>query len=390
MTAVTIRWYTVTRCHTLQHAATHCNTLRHNATRSDTMQHISTRCHTPQRTATHCNILQPQHPRARLLSQFTGMLQNAATLCNALQHVATRCDTLQHTTTHCNTPQHTATHCNTLQQQHPRARLPSHCASMLQHTATHCDRMQRTATHCNVMKCTAIQCNNKNTLALNSCRVSVFSYACCCCCEMVQTVAAFVCCSVLQCVAVSCSLLHVITACCSVLQFVAVYGMRGCLLRISSFFCKKPCAETGMIIILIEELLLTMFSTTHCNTLQHTAKYCKSLQQQKSPTQLGLSTAGQHTATHCNTQQHTHTHTHKPVTRQLCAALLRWGGGGGVHDYTQVAAFINRGVHMLAFNGNELGIAIHSEEGGGGSPSNQWGVSYAQFEVIAQWKSEMG
>jgi len=67
-----------------------------------------------------------------------------------------------------------------------------------------------------------------------------------------------------------------------------------------------------MIIILIEELLLTMFSTTHCNTLQHTAKYSKSLQQQKSPTQLGLSTAG------------------------------------------------------------------------------QWGVSYAQFEVIAQWKSEMG
>ena len=39
-------------------------------------------------------------------------LPHTATHCHTLQHTATHCNTLQHNTTHCNTIQHTATHCN--------------------------------------------------------------------------------------------------------------------------------------------------------------------------------------------------------------------------------------------------------------------------------------
>ena len=70
----------------------------HTATHGNTLQHAATRCNTLQHAAAPKNML--QHP---------------ATHCNTLQHTATHSNTLQHTATHCNTLQHTATHYNTLQ-----------------------------------------------------------------------------------------------------------------------------------------------------------------------------------------------------------------------------------------------------------------------------------
>jgi len=97
---------------------THCNTC------------CSTHCNT------HCNIhcstrpnIAPYIPHniffvPREIQQEGGgsIAQHTATHCNLLQHPATHCNTLQHTAICCNTSQHTATHCNTLQ-----------------HTATHCN-----------------------------------------------------------------------------------------------------------------------------------------------------------------------------------------------------------------------------------------------------------
>ena len=92
------------------------------------------------RTATRCNAM-----------------YHTATRCNAMQHTATYCSILEHTAMHCSTLQHTplptasytATRCNTLQ--HPATHTASHCNILqhsLQHTAAH------TATRCNTLQCT--------------------------------------------------------------------------------------------------------------------------------------------------------------------------------------------------------------------------------------------
>ena len=79
-----------------------------------------------------------------------------------------------------------------------------------------------------------------------------------------------VCCSVLQCVAV----------CCSVGWMKSVREPRGCVpLRPRARHCKTLHTATHC----------TLQHTAHCNILQHTA-HCNTLQ---------------HTATHCNTLQHT-------------------------------------------------------------------------------------
>jgi len=61
----------------------------------------------------------------------------------------------------------------------------------------------------------------------------------------------------------------------------------------------------------VEKLMLRCI-TTHCNTLQHTAKYCNTLKH--TTTHYN---ALQRTATHCNAQQHTATH---------CNALCTYTG----------------------------------------------------------------
>jgi len=129
------------------------------------------------------------------------------------------------------------------------------------------------------------------------------------CCSVLQCVAVWcsvaVCFSVLQCVAVCCSVLQCghcqvrmtcvyslcgfwstrvpsVAVCCSVLQCVAV-----CYLRVWSLE-KIPIA--GLCRVGLWECFEGAQSLPHCNTLQHTATHCNTLQ---------------HTATHCNTLQRT-------------------------------------------------------------------------------------
>ena len=117
------------------------------------------------------------------------------------------------------------------------------------------------------------------------------------------------CCSVLQCVAVCCSVLHlkwILTSlhipslCCSVLQCVAVccsvlqWKWMLTSLHIPSLThfphtCRDP--------------FQLQHTATHCNTLQHTATHRNTLQ---------------HTATHCNALQHHFPHT--------CKDPLLWRG----------------------------------------------------------------
>ena len=90
-----------------------------------------------------------------------------ATNCNMLTHTDTHCNALKHAATHCNIllnqgatasnsnvghrgrVRHTATYCNTKQ----------HTANTLRHTATHCNTLTHTATHCNILQRTATHFN---------------------------------------------------------------------------------------------------------------------------------------------------------------------------------------------------------------------------------------
>ena len=94
--------------------------------------------------------------------------------------IATHYNALQHTAAHCFTLQHITTHCYTLQRSTARtvARTVARTAT---HTATHGNTLQHTATFCNIPR-----------------------HPCCCLSEP--------CCSVLQCVAVCCSVSC--SACC--------------------------------------------------------------------------------------------------------------------------------------------------------------------------------
>jgi len=205
--------------HTLQHAATQeaehmplftidvlthyiCNALHHTATHFHTLQHTATRCNTRQhRKRSTCHYLQSMCWHINL--------QNPATHFHTLQHAATQeaehmplftIDVLTHyiqqayhagTThrKHCNTLQHTATHCNTLQ-----------------HTATHCSTLQHTAAYCNTLRPTGLPRRYNSVLQC----VAV-------CCSVLQCVIECSCCSVLQCVAECSCVLQFVAVCCSMM-----------------------------------------------------------------------------------------------------------------------------------------------------------------------------
>ena len=143
---------------------------------------------------------------------------------NTLQHIATHCNTLQHIATRVH---YTATHCQ----------RPQTVAQSLRHIATHCNTLQHIVTHCNAR---AIYFNTPS-LRANRC---TFAWGVCgrgwklkCCdglvfwsvvmgwCfgwllrELCASCARLCCCSVLQCVAVSGSVLQ-----CFLFQCVAVGG----------------------------------------------------------------------------------------------------------------------------------------------------------------------
>ena len=140
---------TATRCNTLQHAATRCNTLQHTASHRITLHHTASYCNILQHTATHCNTLQ------------------RTSLKRDLPALQSHCITLHHTTSYCNTLQHTA--CTSITLHHPTSHY-----IILQHTATHCNTLQHTATHCNTLafNATYLHFNYQTTQSTSN---SVFS-----------------------------------------------------------------------------------------------------------------------------------------------------------------------------------------------------------------------
>jgi len=96
----------------------------------------------------------------------------------------------------------------------------------------------------------------------------------------------WVCSSVLQCVAVCCSLC--VAVCCGVCS------------RVFSIFTRAQLSQTRHGTIILQH------TATHCKTLQHIATYCNTLQHTQCPAKSN--TSRNNTATHCNTLQHTATH----------------------------------------------------------------------------------
>jgi len=115
----------------------------------------------------------------------------------AAAHCNIHCDTLQHTATHCHTLQHTATHCNTLQ--HTATRC-----NMLQHAATRCNTLQHAATRCNTQ---CLHCDHRVNIHGTFVSFIANSYS------TFNSDG-----TLLQCVAVCCSVLQCVAVCCSVLQ----------------------------------------------------------------------------------------------------------------------------------------------------------------------------
>jgi len=150
---------------------------------------------------------------------------------------------LQHTATYCNTLQHTATHCNNNVKSRvfvdTRRPWPLRCC---------CSVLRCFALCCSVLQCVAVSlwtlkelCGHSKTLRLRCLRCCCCSVLQCmdtrrpwplrCCCRVLQCAAVH--CSVLQCVAVRCvlysyleqllgSLLQCVAVCCSMWQCGAV------------------------------------------------------------------------------------------------------------------------------------------------------------------------
>ena len=139
---------------------------------------------------------------------------------------------------HTHTNENTATHCNTLQ--HTTTSMctdigeaPSRfsCAATLQHAATHCNTLQHTATHCNTLQntCNTLQHTTTYFFNLNVYRHWRGTLALILRCRhdplrrLLRHTPTVLCCSELQCVAVSCSVLQCVAGRCSELQCGAVW-----------------------------------------------------------------------------------------------------------------------------------------------------------------------
>jgi len=126
---------------------------------------------------------------------------NYTLMCLVARSCSLPSNTRQHTATHCITPQQTATRYITLQ-----------------HTATHCNTLQHTATH--TATHTAIRCiMSMNTVCLTNVPFGI---------ENTSTPAPAVCCSVLQCVAVRCSVLQCVLKCVAVCCSVCCINVSTC------------------------------------------------------------------------------------------------------------------------------------------------------------------
>ena len=129
----------------LQHTSTHCNIPNQIVYNTVTDSHTAAHCGTLQHTAPYCSTL-----------------QHTTAYCNTLQHNATNYNTLQHTAAPCNTLQHTATHCNTLDQITCSAVADSHkahCISMFESICVEALKSTYTRVRCSVLQCVAVCCS---------------------------------------------------------------------------------------------------------------------------------------------------------------------------------------------------------------------------------------
>jgi len=188
-----------THCDALQYTTAYCYTgfgrcLRHSC--CSVLQCVAVCCSVLQCVAVCCSVLHCVavcYSVLQCVAVYCSVLQ-CVTVCSNMDVANTVANTYQSQRlsmhehagtsfgTHCNTLQHTATHCNTLQ-----------------HTATHCNALQRTATHCNTLQHPATHCNTNiprtfwsQHLSMHACKHAYVCYT------MLQCVAVAVCCSELQ------------------------------------------------------------------------------------------------------------------------------------------------------------------------------------------------
>jgi len=170
-------------------------------------------------------------------------MQHTATHCNALQHTVTHSNTLQHTARHCKTLQHTATHCNTLQ-----------------HTATQHNTLQHPTTVLYGRSLpTDFFTKKPDDLQQLSLLIVIFFH--------------ILYCSVLQCVAVWCSVsqcFFCVVVCGCVLQCVAV----GCSSLPTDIFTKKPDNLQQLSLCIVRLFHVLYHSVLQCVAVRCSAMQC--------------------------------------------------------------------------------------------------------------------
>ena len=162
---------------------------------------------------------------------------------------------------------------------------------------------------CSVLQCVAVRCSALQCVYLSPCDLdnsSRWVHGMCCsalqcaamCCSMLQYVAVY--CSVIssinvlfKCVAVWCSVLQCVTVCCNALQYFAMFC--SVTSRVDGLQCLQyhPIIYITYTYIYTDGLfrvlllfqcnrslrhLITLSPHPHCNTLQHTATHCNTLQ----------------------------------------------------------------------------------------------------------------
>jgi len=196
-----------------------CNVLQRTATHRKTLQHTATHCNTLQHTATHCSKHTLSHTVSPELSQSQSFLSfsQSSSRSLSLTHTHSLCPPCP--ATHCNTLQHTATYRNKHSLLHSLSPLSFLDHSLLSLSLTH------THTHSSsriyFLPCAATHATNRNTPQ--------------------QTL----------------SLAHTLSHALSPSQSLLFLTLS----RIHSFSLSLACSFSPAL----------QHTTTHCNTLQHTA-----------------------------------------------------------------------------------------------------------------------
>jgi len=254
---------------------------------------------------------------------------------------AVHCNTLQHTATHCITLQYNATHINIL---HNFLSIHTFLISTVGgkyvfcifgiytncNTITHCNALQHTATHCNTLQHTATLSNIlhyfKNTYLFSTMDgMYVFS--------VLQFVAVW--CSVLRRVEMCCSLLQFVAVCCSVLQCTVEFycGLYMCSQCVASWYSvlqyvaecwtttpppEPPCAVHALLSFAV------LVWTAECALAQESSRKSKYGWRRSTGCVMGWDTTTQykdamyiHMRTHAHARTHTHTHTQIHTNTQI-------------------------------------------------------------------------